>query len=64
MPKNKTHKGVAKRVKITGTGKTMRERAGRRHLLEKKSSRVTRRLYGNTDVAPSDVKRLRKLLGR
>ncbi len=64
MPKNKTHKGVAKRVKITGSGKTMRERAGRRHLLEKKSSRLTRRLYGNTDVAPADVKRLRKLLGR
>ncbi|MPZ66854.1 MAG: 50S ribosomal protein L35 [Pseudonocardiaceae bacterium] len=64
MPKNKTHKGVAKRVKITGSGKTMRERAGRRHLLEKKSSRVTRRLAGNTDVAPQDSKRLRKLLGR
>lgn len=64
MPKNKTHKGVAKRVKITGSGKTMRERAGRRHLLEKKSSRVTRRLAGNAEVAPQDGKRLRKLLGR
>ncbi len=64
MPKNKTHKGVAKRVKITGSGKTMRERAGRRHLLEKKSSRVTRRLAGNAEVAPQDSKRLRKLLGR
>ncbi|MQA13177.1 MAG: 50S ribosomal protein L35 [Pseudonocardiaceae bacterium] len=64
MPKNKTHKGVAKRVKVTGNGKLLRERAGRRHLLEKKPSTLTRRLDGNTEFAQQDRKRIRKLLGR
>lgn len=64
MPKNKTHKGVAKRVKVTGNGRLRRERAGRNHLLEKKSSRLTRRLWGTTDVAGQDTTRMRRLLGR
>ncbi len=64
MPKNKTHKGVAKRVKVTGSGKLRREQAGRRHLLEKKSSRLTRRLWGTTDFAQQDTKRINRLLGR
>jgi large subunit ribosomal protein L35 len=64
MPKNKTHSGTAKRFKVTGSGKLRRERAGRRHLLEKKSSRLTRRLEGSTDVARNDVKKVNKLLGR
>ncbi len=61
--KQKTHKGMAKRVKKTGTGKLRREQAGRRHLLEHKSSRVTRRLKGTVDVARSDTKRVKRLLG-
>ncbi|MCI2418012.1 50S ribosomal protein L35 [Saccharopolyspora sp. K220] len=64
MPKNKTHKGTAKRFKVTGTGKLRREQAGRRHILEKKSSRVTRRLEGTEAVAKADVKRIKRLLGR
>src|SRR5689334_21897556 len=44
MPKNKTHSGASKRFKVTGSGKVLRERAGKRHLLEHKSSRLTRRL--------------------
>ncbi|MGH3930822.1 MAG: 50S ribosomal protein L35 [Pseudonocardiaceae bacterium] len=63
MPKNKTHQGTAKRVKISAAGKLLRQRAGKRHLLEKKPSRVTRRLDGVTEVAPQDAKRIRKLLG-
>ncbi len=63
MPKNKTHKGTAKRVKVSGGGKLLRERAGKRHLLEKKSSRITRRLDGVVEVAPQDTKRIRRLLG-
>ena len=51
MPKMKTHSGAAKRFKITGTGKVMRLRANRQHLFEHKSSRVTRRLYGEVEVA-------------
>jgi large subunit ribosomal protein L35 len=64
MPKNKTHKGAAKRFKVTGKGKLRREQAGRRHILEKKSSRVTRRLEGTEAVAKNDVHRVNKLLGR
>ncbi|MBK1788552.1 50S ribosomal protein L35 [Prauserella cavernicola] len=64
MPKNKTHSGMSKRVRLTGSGKVRRQKAGRRHLMEKKSSRVTRRLEGTTEVAASDVKRIKKLLGR
>jgi large subunit ribosomal protein L35 len=63
MPKNKTHSGISKRVKVTGSGKLRRQKAGLRHLLERKSSRQTRRLAGTEDVARSDVKRVRKLLG-
>ncbi|HWC78974.1 MAG TPA: 50S ribosomal protein L35 [Pseudonocardiaceae bacterium] len=64
MPKSKTHKGTAKRVKVTGGGKLRREMTGRRHILEKKSSKLTRRLEGTTEVAKSDAKRINRLLGR
>lgn len=64
MPKNKTHKGTAKRVKVSGGGKLLREKAGKRHLLEKKASKVTRRMAGTTEVAPQDAKRISRLLGR
>ena len=62
MPKVKTHSGAAKRFRLTGTGKVMRERANARHLLEHKSSRRTRRLAGDVVVTPSDAGRIKKLL--
>ncbi|GAB3134404.1 50S ribosomal protein L35 [Tsukamurella serpentis] len=64
MPKNKSHSGTAKRFKLSGSGKVLRQKAGRRHLLEHKSSRVTRRLDGVAEVAPADVRRVKKLLGK
>lgn len=64
MPKNKTHSGASKRFKITGSGKVLRQRAGRRHLLEHKPSTLTRRLDGTTELAPADVKKVKKLLGK
>jgi large subunit ribosomal protein L35 len=64
MPKNKTHSGIAKRVKITSTGKLLRQHAGMRHKLEKKSSEYTRRLSGTTEVAKADVARVKRLFGR
>ena len=64
MPKNKTHSGTAKRFKISGSGKVLRQKAGRRHLLEHKSSRVTRRLDGVAEVSPADTRRIKKLLGK
>lgn len=63
MPKVKTDKGAAARFKVTGTGKIRRRKPNRSHLLEKKSSRRTRRLGRSEEVSPSDRKRVRKLLG-
>ena len=63
MPKNKSHSGAGKRFKVTGTGKILREKAGKRHNLEKKASKVTRRLTGTVEVAANDVPRAKKLLG-
>jgi large subunit ribosomal protein L35 len=64
MPKNKTHSGIAKRVKVTGRGKLLRQQAGLRHRLEVKSSKETRDLSGVVPVDKADVKRVKKLLGR
>ena len=61
--KQKTHKGTAKRVKVTGSGKLRREQANRRHLEGKPSTR-TRRLKGTTEVAKADTKRVKRLLGQ
>jgi large subunit ribosomal protein L35 len=63
MPKFKTHSGAKKRFKVTGTGRLRREQANRRHLLEHKSSRRTRRLHKDADVAPTEAKKIRRLLG-
>ena len=62
MPKQKTHSGAKKRFKVTGTGKILHERAGKRHLLERKSSTLTRRLTGTVELAPQDAKKIKKLL--
>jgi large subunit ribosomal protein L35 len=60
----KTHSGMKKRVKITGSGKLLTERAGKRHLMERKSSTLSRRLSGTTAIAKVDVPRVKKMLGR
>lgn len=63
MPKMKTHKGTAKRIKVSGSGKLLREKAGRRHLLEHKATKRTRRLDGTTEVDKRDAGRIKRLLG-
>jgi large subunit ribosomal protein L35 len=63
MPKMKTDRGAAKRFKVTGTGRIRRRRAFRRHLLEKKPSRRTRRLARDVDVHKGDVRQVKRLLG-
>ncbi len=63
MPKQKTHSGMKKRIKVTGSGKLLRQHAGMRHMLERKPSTLTRRLAGTTDVAPADRRAVKKLLG-
>ncbi|AZN29482.1 50S ribosomal protein L35 [Flaviflexus salsibiostraticola] len=64
MPKMKSHSGAKKRFRVTGSGKVMRERAGKRHLLEHKPSRRTRRLSKDQVVSPADAKNVKKMLGR
>ena len=63
MPKMKTHSGAKKRFKVTGSGKVTHERTNRRHLLEVKSSRRTRRLMLDAEVKPVDVPKVKRLLG-
>jgi large subunit ribosomal protein L35 len=64
MPKMKTHRGAAKRIKVTGTGKLRRRHAFMNHMLEKKPSTRTRRLNRETDIAPADERSVRRLLGK
>jgi large subunit ribosomal protein L35 len=64
MPKMKTHSGAGKRFKLTGGGKLMRQRANRAHYNEHKSSRITRRLFGRVELAPSNARQIKRLLGK
>ena len=64
MPKMKTHSGAKKRFRKTGKGKLRRQQTRLRHRLEVKPSTVTRRQSGTVEIAPADVKRVKKLLGR
>ena len=65
MPKMKTHRGAAKRFKVTGTGKIRRRRAFVNHMLEKKSPKRKHRLRRpDAIVSPEDTKRIRRLLGK
>jgi large subunit ribosomal protein L35 len=64
MPKMKTHSGTSKRVKVTGSGKLVRQKTGKRHNLERKPSTMTRRMTGTTEVSSADAKKVKKLLGR
>ena len=63
MPKMKTHSGAKKRFKLTGSGKVTHERTNKRHLLEGKSSRRTRRLSGTAELPEGDSKTAKRLLG-
>jgi large subunit ribosomal protein L35 len=64
MPKMKTHRGAAKRFKITGTGKLRRRKAYLNHILEKKAPARKRRLHRETALSPGDEDRMNRLLGR
>jgi large subunit ribosomal protein L35 len=63
MPKMKTDSGAKKRIKVTGSGRLRRRKAFRGHILEKKSSKRTRRLAGEADVFPGQAKNIKKLMG-
>ena len=62
MPKMKSHRGAAKRFKRTATGKIMRSKQGKRHILTKKNSKRKRRLTGSTVVSSASHARLDQML--
>ena len=63
MPKMKTHRGMAKRVRKTGTGKLMRAKAFKSHILTKKSPKRKRNFRHETEVAKADTKVVERQLG-
>ncbi|MGV1005570.1 MAG: 50S ribosomal protein L35 [Candidatus Nanopelagicales bacterium] len=63
MPKMKTHSGTKKRVKKTGSGKLMHEQTNKRHRLEVKSSKRSRKLNKDAPVSAADVPAVKRLLG-
>ncbi len=60
--KLKTHRGAAKRFKITATGKVMRWHSGKRHLLATKSPRRQHKLLNKVEVSPADAPKVRRAL--
>lgn len=63
MPKGKTHKGIAKRMRKTRTGKIVRNRAGTSHLMSGKTGKRRRRLRTKDTVKAGQVKTYSRLLG-
>jgi large subunit ribosomal protein L35 len=64
MPKQKTHSATKKRFKVTGTGKLLRRKAPKAHLLEKKSPKRKRAFRRDQPVADADTREIKRLLGR
>jgi large subunit ribosomal protein L35 len=60
--KSKTRSSVAKRFKVTGTGKILRRKQGKRHILQKKNRKRKRNLGKPTLVSSADIKAVRKNL--
>ena len=63
MPKQKTSSAAKKRFKVTGTGKLLRRRAMKSHLLEKKSAKRKRRFRHQDALSGSDGTEVRRMLG-
>lgn len=63
MPKLKTHKGTAKRIKLTSTGKLTRRRAFGTHLLAKKSKSRKRVINKTATITGSVAKNVKRALG-
>ncbi|MBT2731197.1 MULTISPECIES: 50S ribosomal protein L35 [Carnobacterium] len=64
MPKQKTHRGSAKRFKRTGNGGLKRHHAKTSHMFANKSQKQKRKLRKSTMVSSSDMKRIRQQLAK
>ena len=63
MPKMKTHRGLAKRTKVTGSGKVKRMKAFKSHILNKKSAKRKRNLRKSGLVSDANMKQVKRMLG-
>lgn len=63
MPKMKTHRGTAKRFRVTGSGKIMRNKAFKSHILTKKSQKRKRNFRHETEISKADEKVVKRNLG-
>ncbi len=63
MPKMKTHRGAAKRIKMTKSGKLKRAKAYKSHILTKKSQKRKRNLRKAGFLTSADIKRIKRALG-
>jgi large subunit ribosomal protein L35 len=63
MPKQKTNKAVAKRFKVTKSGKVKRGKPGRRHLLSVKTAKQRRQLRRKEVLGSEEAFKIKKLLG-
>ncbi len=62
MPKQKTHRGAAKRFKVSAKGKVLRHHSETSHILTKKTAKRKRKLRKSTEVAGAFEKTIKKLL--
>jgi len=60
--KSKTRSSVAKRFKVTGTGKILRRKQGKRHILQKKNRKRKRNLGKPTLVSAADIRNVKRNL--
>lgn len=63
MPKTRTNRSAAKRLRANAGGKLLRGRANARHLLSGKSPKRKRHLRKDTLIDPADERRLKRMLG-
>ncbi len=64
MPKQKTHKGLSKRVKVTASGKVKHKRAFGGHLMSSKTAKRRRKIASPGSMTPSNAKKTRVMLGQ
>ncbi len=62
MPKMKTHRGAAKRFRITASGKIVRSKSYKQHILTSKSTKRKRGLRKQTLISAADMKKVQRLL--
>lgn len=62
MPKQKSHSGLKKRVKVTASGKLKRAHAFTNHNASSQNTKQNRQLRGTTMIDPSDQKRIKRLV--